>query len=143
MINNPGEDVVLPADLQAKIDAARNNLVILEETIKLKIAAKQAEEYTISQLIVQNEYLEATIATNNYKIKNLEDEISKNEDKLASVTIDVTNATNDLQALKDNADIINSLLETREAECLSRELAVKQRENDVNKLDAVINEYRA
>jgi len=161
MINNPTEEVVLPKELQAKIDAARNNVVILEETIKLKIAAKQAEEYTISQLIVQKDDLEATIITDKDKITYLEEEISKKQILLSDINGELELSKTKVKELKDNSELVISSLEKREAECLAREIEIKNKEAElnklsdkniedsnklseyVNKLNAVINEYKA
>ena len=161
MINNPSEEVVLPKELQAKIDAARNNIVILEETIKLKMAAKQAEEYTISQLIVQKDDLEATIVTDNDKIAYLEEDINKKQVLLNDLNGELEVVKVNIKDLNDNSEAVIVSLAKREAECLARELDIKKREEElkklsdkniedsnklseyVNKLDAVINEYKA
>lgn len=118
MIISPESNVALPDKLQASIDAARNNVTILEAEVNRLKGIVTAEQYTISQLTNQKAELNSQLED----IKKLKESGIK---ELESITNDAKELTTKLLELNNDANNIKK-------ERVDFDKFVRSKENEIS-----------
>lgn len=131
-LNQGGKDVILPADVKARVENARNNVTVMEaETARLQ---KLAKEYTdkIAALRSEEAELDKKIGELNQKLDTLIDTIAHKQAHLKETEESLKFATGELRRVTDESQAISAEQTKRSAELDSRETSLKNYDEDVN-----------